>query len=187
MNRKSCTFKNGLLLRWKIRWTDLIYLDFWAIMRNLCFFSKSPLSNQLWWPHIRRQPITCKHALINNAGSTDEHCITGHDGPVAGDDDDIAGDQVCGQGFLCFCTAKTEDKERERERGEIKPVRLSRSLITHASLHRSAYSSWLWPLRQAPWCKQSGPAATWSLQIHLYVLQKHIPHSEPYRFRPCRL
>jgi len=63
------------------------------------------------------QPITCEHALINNAGSTDEHCVTGHDDPVAGDNDDITRDQVCGQGFLRFCTAKTEAKEREDGEG----------------------------------------------------------------------
>lgn len=30
--------------------------------------------------------FTCEHAFINNASAADQNCVTGHDGPIAGND-----------------------------------------------------------------------------------------------------
>lgn len=39
--------------------------------------------------------LTCQHALIYDAGSLDEHSITGHDHPIGWNDDDITGHKLC--------------------------------------------------------------------------------------------
>lgn len=30
--------------------------------------------------------LTCEHAFINNASAADQNSVTGHDGPIAGND-----------------------------------------------------------------------------------------------------
>lgn len=60
--------------------------------------------------------MTCKHALVDDAGSTDQHCITGHDGSIAGDDHDITWDEVSRHRFFNLCIKGK--KPHRRAKGE---------------------------------------------------------------------
>lgn len=46
---------------------------------------------------------TCKHAFIDDTGATDQHGVTWHDGPIAGDDHHVTGHQISRQNFLDIC------------------------------------------------------------------------------------
>lgn len=46
---------------------------------------------------------TCEHAFVDNTGAADEHGITWHNGPIAGDDDHITGHEIGGQNLLYIC------------------------------------------------------------------------------------
>lgn len=48
-------------------------------------------------------PVTCEHALIDDAGSTNQHCITWHDGSIAGDNHDVTWDKVSRHRFFNLC------------------------------------------------------------------------------------
>lgn len=48
-------------------------------------------------------PVTCEHALVDDAGSANQHRITGHDGSVTGDDHDVTWDKVCRHRFFDLC------------------------------------------------------------------------------------
>ena len=48
-------------------------------------------------------PLTCEHAFIDDAGAADQHGVTWHDGPVAGDDHHIAGHQISRHNLFDFC------------------------------------------------------------------------------------
>lgn len=66
-----------------------------------------------WYEKMR--PVTCKHALVDDAGSTDQNCITGHDGSVTGDDHDVTRDKVRGHSFFNLCI-KDKEKKKNRKR-----------------------------------------------------------------------
>lgn len=115
--------------------------------------------------------VTCQHALVDNAGSTNQHCITGHDGPVAGNDHDITRYQVCGHRFFNLCVSTDKrGRDRNREKGVKEresmcistPDWLSSSLIYHAPVHsrQNADSSWQRPLRQMPFRQVIQPCST---------------------------
>lgn len=53
--------------------------------------------------NVQMLPLTCEHAFIDNAGAADQHGVTWHDGPIAGDDHNITGHQISRQNLFDFC------------------------------------------------------------------------------------
>lgn len=83
--------------------TEQLHFNELALNINALFNLSLPCSSVLMINlSDMNQPITCQHALVNDAGSTDEHSVTRHDGPIARNDYDITWHQVRGQSFLCF-------------------------------------------------------------------------------------
>lgn len=46
--------------------------------------------------------LTCEHAFIDDTGAADQHGVTWHNGPIAGDDHHITGHQISRQSLFDF-------------------------------------------------------------------------------------
>lgn len=53
--------------------------------------------------NISINQLTCEHAFIDDAGAADQHSVTWHDGPIAGDDHHITRHQISGHDLFDIC------------------------------------------------------------------------------------
>lgn len=88
-----------------------VYLQIYQILQHFLSKERKCWSIRLKLSDLNflNSPLTCEHAFIDDAGAADQHSVTWHDGPVAGDDHHITGHQISRQNFFDICQEEGSD------------------------------------------------------------------------------